>query len=110
MKLLKHILIIVALLLAGLPCTHAHTHDEQVAAAESILASSPCCDCHSGAEAPCQENLEVPQLPVQASVVALLPASCFEWFVVNEIRPALRPLPPTLSGILASLQTVQLQI
>ena len=113
MKLLKHILVAVALLAMVLPCIHAsahysHHHDEGVDLCE--IAAEPCCVCHSCEQQPCTDNVEIqldrtPDATTieQPSVPALL-------YILPEDEPALKKaiLPPP--GVLAALQTVQLLI
>ena len=109
---LKHILIAVAVLIAAMPCCHAHEvdlHDHGDAAADEICAAHAC-SCHACDEIPCAEDLEMPQELTIASVVVAVPPPSILLFVFPEQQPAVRQAPPLVDGVLASLETVQLLI
>ena len=114
MKLLKHSLIVVALMLAMAPCGHAvehglhdHGHD---AGMEICTASASACDCHSCDRTACTEKIPVPQQrSVVISVIEFSP-SFVTLFTFSENKPFFRHSPPASVGVLASLQTVQLLI
>jgi hypothetical protein len=111
MRLLKHILIVFALMMASLPCIHAQIHEEHAETSETSLTRAACCACHSGPETPCHASVKTPQQRVSAAVIALVPSTCFTGFVPPaEPQPVLRQVPPQGSGMLASLQTVRLLI
>jgi len=112
MKLMKHILVVVSLLAMVLPCVHAaahdsHHHEEGLALCE--IAVAPCA-CHSCEQQPCTDKVEIQldRTPVtttigQPSIPALL-------FVLPDTKPVLRKTSPSVSGVLATLRTVQLLI
>ncbi|RKX46520.1 MAG: hypothetical protein DRP64_03065 [Verrucomicrobia bacterium] len=110
MRPFKHILVVVALLAAMLPCGHAavhhgHGHD----AGQCALAAEPC-ECHSCDHQPCSYDIEI-QLdltPVSETIVQSVIPNVL--FILPEIHPALNKTIPPVSGVLASLQTVQLLI
>jgi hypothetical protein len=112
MKLLKHILVAVALLVMALPCVHAahygHHHDEGVELCE--IAAEPCCACHSREQQPCTDNVEI-QLDRTPDAATIEQASSPTLlYILPEAKPALKKaiLPPP--GVLATLKTVQLLI
>ena len=112
MKLLKHILVVVALMVAAIPCCHAAAHDVHGHEhdAESQICAVHHCTCHSCDEIPCSDEFEIPkELTVAAASVAIPPSS-FLLFVFTDTKPAARQDPPSISGILAAIQTVQLLI
>lgn len=106
---MMHILVLVALVAAMLPCGHAMHHDHHEDAAELCgIEAEPCC-CHSCEHHSCAEEVEI-QLDLAPVVATIEPFSPALLFVLPEIKPVLKQnLPPT-GGILASLQTVQLLI
>ncbi len=112
MKPLKHILVVVALLAAMLPCGHAehHDHGQDVAMELCALAAEPC-ECHSCNHQPCPDSVEIqldhntPDLnPIEHPPALML------LFVLPETKPVLKESPPLAPGMLAALQTVQLLI
>ncbi len=113
MKLLKHILVVVALLAMVLPCVHAaahlsHHHHEDIELCEIV--AEPCCACHSREQQPCADTVEI-QLDRTPDVAAIDPPSIAALlYILPEDKPALKKaiLPPP--GVLATLQTVQLLI
>ncbi|VGO21537.1 hypothetical protein [Pontiella sulfatireligans] len=112
MKLLKHILVVVALLFAAMPCVHARGHAEHAhdAATGAELCASHTCSCHSCDAAPCADAPEMPLQLTVASASASMPSSPIQLFIFTELKPVVRQIPPSVSGFLASLQTVQLLI
>jgi hypothetical protein len=109
---LKHILIMVALLIAAMPCCHAHEfelHDHGDTADAEICATHAC-SCHACDEIPCAEDLEMPQELTIASVAVATPPLSILLIVFSEQKPAVRQAPPPVAGVLASIQTVQLLI
>ncbi|MEN8254526.1 MAG: hypothetical protein ABFR33_03555 [Verrucomicrobiota bacterium] len=111
MKLLKPILVI-ALLAMLLPCSHAamhHDHEHDAAMELCALDTSPC-ECHSCEHQPCSDNVEIQLDRTPDSNTVEQPFSPDVLFTVPEPKPALRQTLPPVSGILASLQTVQLLI
>lgn len=112
MKLLKHILIVVALMVAATPCCHAadhvqHDHGGDVAAE---ICASHACACHSCAETSCTEELEMPQDLAASTTPAVAPSSVVQLHIFTEPKPVSRRIPQLVAGILASIQTVQLLI
>jgi len=106
MKLLKNILVVLALLAATMPCCHAAEHE---AHADVSIAAIPCA-CHSCDESAHHDDLEMPQeLTVSTSGISA-PATPILLFVFSETKPLQRPTPSSVVGILASIQTVQLLI
>jgi len=113
MKLLKHILVI-ALLAAILPCSHAamhhdHDHEHDVAMELCAIATEPC-ECHSCEHQPCADKLEIQLDHTSDTTTIKPPASPAVLFVLLETKPVLRQTLPPISGILAILRTVQLLI
>ena len=112
MKLLKHILVVVALLVIVLPCVHAahygHHHDEGVELCE--IAAEPCCACHSHEQPPCTDNVEIRLDRTPDATTIEQPSAPPLLYLLPKDKPALKKavLPPP--GILAALQTVQLLI
>lgn len=113
MKLLKHILVVIALLAMVLPCVHAaahlsHHHHEGVELCE--IAAEPCCACHSREQQPCTDNVEI-QLDRTPDVAAIdHPAIPALLYILPEDKPALKKANHPPSGVLATLKTVQLLI
>jgi hypothetical protein len=114
MKLLKHILMVVALLATLLPCSHAaihhgHGHDHGTAMELCALGASPCA-CHSCDHQPCSDRLEIQRRPAPVSDTIEPPAALVLFLSFPETKPAIKKTTPPVSGILAALQTVQLLI
>lgn len=112
MKLWKHVLIALALLVGLVPCGHAflhHDHDHLAAMEVCALSSIPC-ECHSCDHKACTPKTGEQRIlpPVPATVEP--PSSPAVLFVLPETAPAIRPSTPPVSGVLAILQTVQLLI
>ncbi len=112
MTLLKHILVVVALLVAMLPCGHAehHDHGQDVAMELCAVAAAPC-ECHSCNHQPCPDSVEI-QLDRYApdSNTIEPPSTPALLFVLPETKSVLKQTPPPDPGILAVIQTVQLLI
>ncbi|WP_372845963.1 hypothetical protein [Pontiella sp.] len=112
MNWLRHVLVTVALLVAALPCCHAHEHELRAPdthAPTELTAAHHCC-CHSCDATLCVDELEMPQeLTLPAATVAS-PPPAITLMVFIESKPAIPPLPPRRCDDLASLQTVQLLI
>ncbi|WP_372808547.1 hypothetical protein [Pontiella sp.] len=109
---LRHILVMVALLVAAFPCCHAHEHELRAPDAHApteLTATHHCC-CHSCDATLCVEELEMPQdLTLPAATVAS-PPPAITLMVFTESKPATPQVPPLVCDALASLQTVQLLI
>jgi hypothetical protein len=112
MTLFKHILVVVALLAAAMPCCHAVGHALPACdvGAEAGIAASHTCACHSCDEAVCHDDVDMPQELTTSSAAFEVPVTSLQLFIISETKPLKRLAPPTVSGILASLQTVQLLI
>jgi len=111
MKPLKHILVI-ALLVAMLPCSHAamyHEHEHDVAMELCAIAEEPC-ECRSCEHQPCADKIEIQFDRAPDSNTIEQPFSPDVLFTLPESKPALRQTLPPVSGTLATLQTVQLLI
>ena len=112
MRLLNHILVVVALLAAMLPCSHAEHHDHGHDAAMELctLAAEPC-ECHSCNHPQCPDSVEI-QLDhntPDSNTIEQPPAPVL-LFILAETKSVLREIPPPVPGILAVIQTVQLLI
>lgn len=113
MKLLKHILVVVALLAMVLPCVHAaahfsHHHHEDVELCE--IATGPCCACHSREQHPCTDNVEI-ELNRAPNVATIEQASSPTLlYILPKETPVLKKAILPVPGVLASLKTVQLLI
>lgn len=110
MKLLKHMLVVVALLVAAMPCCHADGHELHGHAAEAGFCASHACSCHSCDETPCGDKPDMPQELTVVSASVAIPSASVRLFTFIESRPAIRQAPPAVNGVLATLQTVQLLI
>ena len=112
MKGLKHILVMAALLIAAVPCFHAHEferHDHGSDAGSEICAA-PACACHACDEIPCAEDLEMPQERTLASISVAAPPPSILLIIFSEQKHAVRQVPPEVAGVRASLQTVHVLI
>jgi len=112
MGLLKHILVVVALLAATLPCSHAtehHDHGHNPALELCAVDASPC-ECHSCDHQPCSTDIEIQldRTSVSDSLEVLRHAAIR--LPLPQYKPAFRNTSIPVSGILASIQTVQLLI
>jgi len=112
MRPFKHILVVVALLAAMLPCGHAgvhHDHGHDADAGQCALAAEPC-ECHSCDHQPCSDDIEIQLDLTPVSETIVQPVISDVLYVLPEIHPALNKTIPPVSGILAALQTIQLLI
>ena len=111
MKFLKHILVVAALMLMVMPCTHAQDHDVHAHGEGSApeICATHACSCHSCDTESCIEMLEVQDLSVSLTSVEA-PSSSILLMVFSETKPLTKRVPSSVPGILASLQTVQLLI
>ena len=113
MKRLKHIFVVVALLAAMLPCSHAaehHDHGHDAAATELCAFAAEPCECHSCNHQPCPDRTEIQFNHTPDSTTIQPPSAPALLFVLPEANPAPRQTLPPVPGILADLQTVQLLI
>ena len=111
-KRLKHILLATALLAALLPGAHAlehHGHEHDSALELCALDALPC-ECHSCDHQPCSADVEIQLDRTVASVSLEVPLPAAIRLSLPEYKPTLRNTTPRVSGILASIQTVQLLI
>ncbi len=107
MSFFKHILVVVALLAAMLPCSHAEYHDHH----EHDAAMAEPCECHSCNHPPCPDSVEIEldhNTPDSNTIVP--PSTPVLLFVLPETKFILKQTLPPASGTLAVLQTVQLLI
>ncbi|MDF7798647.1 hypothetical protein P4C99_04185 [Pontiellaceae bacterium B1224] len=113
MKILKNILLVIALLLVAMPCTHAadHHHGSPYSDQTDQFSAVHTCECHTcDADTVCTEPLEAEQELTLSSAVALQPPRVSPLFVLNQYRPAFRQVAPPVAGTLARLTTIQLLI
>jgi hypothetical protein len=113
MKVLKNILLVIALFLVAMPCTHAaeHHHASPFADTPDQISAVHTCECHSCDEDPvCTEPLEVKQNLLLSTAVAPVPAPMIQLFVLNQSRPAFKPVAPPVPGPHIGLKTIQLLI
>ena len=113
MKLLKHILIVVALLAMVMPCVHAsahysHQHHEDVELCE--IATGPCCACHSREQQPCTDNVEIQLDRTPDATTIDHPSVPTLLYILPKENPVLKKSFLPVPGVLATLQTVQLLI
>lgn len=112
MNLFKHMLVVTALLMAMLPCSHAlghHAHEPEPETTSCSLTAQPC-ECHSCDHGPCPGDAVVEYDLVPASEIVAPPATETVLFRLPEPRQALSPILSPVSATLAVLQTVQLLI
>ena len=112
MKGFKHILIMGALLIAAMPCFHAHElerHDHG-GTADADICAAHACSCHACDEIPCAEDLEMPQELTIVSVAVATPPSSILFIAFSAQKHSVRHASPSVAGVLASIQTVQLLI
>ena len=109
---MKHILVVIGLMVAALPCSHAFAHDAHAHAPEtSSEAYTPqACHCHSCEDVPCNDDLDMPQELTVSSVVLAAPVASIQLFIFSETKPAVRQIPPSVTVFLTSIQTIQLLI
>lgn len=113
MKWLKHIILMVSLMFAAMPCTHAdeHHHASGSPDAPAEISAVHCCACHScDADTVCTEPYEMPQDSSFTATVAAAPVSSFQLFVLNPSKPVSRQVSPPVTGPFVHLMTVQLLI
>jgi hypothetical protein len=112
MNWLKHILVMVALLVAAMPCSHAHEHGLHApdANAPTEISTVHHCCCHSCAETPCMDELDMPQDLTSPAIVGATPPPAITLMVFSDLKPADPQVPPMVCDALASLRTVQLLI
>ena len=109
---LKHILIMGALLFAAVPCFHAHElerHDHG-GTADADICAAHACSCHACDEIPCAEDLEMPLELTIGSVAVATPPPSILFIVFSAQKHSVRHASPSVAGVLASMQTVQLLI
>ena len=110
--ILKRIIVVIALLAVISPCCHAaahHGHDHDAAVDLCALDAMPC-ECHSCDQQPCSDNIEIQTGQVPVSKTIEHPSIPDVNFIFPE--PKLDSGEPILpvSGVLVSLQTIQLLI
>ena len=113
MKVLKNILLVIALLFVALPCTHAaeHHHAAPFSEQSDQISAVHTCECHScDSDTVCTEPLEVEQNLTLSSADAPAPATMLQLFVLNQNRPAFKPAIPPVPGPHIGLKTIQLLI
>lgn len=112
MKKLKYILMGIAVLAVLLPSPHAlehHDHGHDSALELCALDALPC-ECHSCDHPSCSSNIETQLDQSSGSYSLEILRHVAPQFALPQDKPVLRNIPPTVVGILASLQTVQLLI
>ncbi|MBT8046147.1 MAG: hypothetical protein KJN67_03170 [Pontiella sp.] len=113
MKMLKHMLVVVALLLTTAPCLHAdghakHGHDPD---ARTEICASHACSCHAcDSSAACTDDYDLQLQQSSTTAPAALFTTCTHLFTLTETKPLVTHLLLPADGVLASLQTVQLLI
>jgi hypothetical protein len=113
MRILKNILLVMALFLMAMPCTHAadHHHGSPFSEQTDQFSAVHTCECHScDADTVCTEPLEMPQELALSTIICVFPTSGTPLFVLNLSRPKHIQILPPVSGELARLKTVQLLI
>jgi hypothetical protein len=113
MKILKNILLVIALLLVARPCTHAFGHHE-VSSYSNVadqIAAVHTCACHSCDEdTVCTESLNVPQTLMVSATPAVFQTTTTPLFILNQSQPAFRRASPPVPALFVGLKTVQLLI
>ena len=112
MRLLNHILVMVALLAVMLPCGHGaehHDHGHDSAPELCAVAAEPC-ECHSCNHQSCPDSVEIQLDRTPDSNTIKPPSIPALLFVLPETKSILKQTLPPVSGTLAALQTVQLLI
>jgi hypothetical protein len=112
MKILKHILVVIALLATLLPCSHAvghHEHDHGSAAEICSVSAMPC-ECHSCDSEPCSDTCEIQFDTFPGTLIVYTPSNPAVLFILPEPRFDKRTAIPSDRGILAVLETIQLLI
>jgi hypothetical protein len=112
MKLLKHMLVVIALFAATLPCIHGEDHSRHLhgTADPAALCGPHDCSCHSCDHAVCPDDPDMLPGLSTSSALAVFPIPPIPLFIVQECRTSGRPLTLRPNGILSSLQTIQLLI
>ena len=112
MKGIKHILIMIALIVASMSCCQADDHDLHAHDAEAgaEICSSHDCSCHTCDETACSDVFEMPQRLVVSTAMLTAPTAAIELYVLSETKRPVQQVSPAVTGILASIQTVQLLI
>lgn len=113
MKVLKNILLVIALLFVAMPCTHAdmHQHGSPFAAQPDQMSAVHTCECHTcDADTVCTEPLEVEQNLSFSTAGVPVPSSVIQLFVLNQNRAAFKPIVPPVPGPHIGLKTIQLLI
>jgi hypothetical protein len=113
MKVLKNILLVIALLLVAMPCTHAfgHLHAAADSGSADQISAVHTCACHSCDEKTiCTEPLETPQELTISATPSVFQTTARPLFILNQSRPAFRQAPLPVPGMLVGLMTVQLLI
>lgn len=113
MKVLKNILVVIALLFVAMPCTHAaeHHHASPFSNLPDQISALHTCECHScDSDTVCTEPLEVEQNVSLSSADAPAPALMLQLFVLNQKQPAFKPAVPPVPSPHIGLKTIQLLI
>jgi hypothetical protein len=112
MNILKHILVVVALLVTTLPCSHAvmHHEHEHGSAMDLCEVSAIPCQCHSCDHEPCSVQTEIQLKPAPDTQTTEQPWNPTVLFIVPEPRLAKSKNSPPVAGVLASILTIQLLI
>jgi hypothetical protein len=112
MKILKHILVVIALLATLLPCSHAFTHHEHDhgSAAEICAVSTTPCECHSCDSEPCSDTGEIQFDTFPGTLIVDTPSNPAVLFIFSEPRFDKRTALLPDRAILAVLETIQLLI
>jgi hypothetical protein len=112
MKFLKHSLVMVVLLAAIMPCSHAaghHDHDHDAIMELCAFSTDPC-ECHSCDHQPCSDDAKIQNDRTLVSKTIELSTTPALRFPMPKYQPTIRQTLSPVSGILASIQTVQLLI
>ncbi len=108
--MLKHILVVVALLATMVPCGHADMHHDHDHHDDGVAIAGEPCSCHSCEHCPGTDKFEIQTDRVSNPIVTehlSIPDPLFSLPTTSTVLR--KPLPPSV-GILAALQTVQLLI
>jgi hypothetical protein len=111
MRILKHILVVVAFMATLLPCCHAmelHDHDHE--SAELCAVAAAPCECHPCDHAPCvdEKQIQLDRIGMQDCIEK--PTMSVLFIALDKPQPTTYRFTPPDSGILAVLQTIQLLI
>lgn len=112
MHFFKSIMVVAALLMAGMPCTHGEEHAVHVHDAESgmELCAAHACACHSCDTDSDMVEINEKQILVSFSPTALPRTTRIVLFTFNTTVLSINLPAPAGTGILDSIQTVQLLI